>query len=213
VRIVAGVWAGRSLVSPGARVRATAEEVRAAWLDAVGLYLDGAAGLELFAGSGAVGLEALSRGAASVDFVESGPSALHSLKANVAAFHLRPPSPGARPTKRRKAARIFKRDAVPFARALPPGAYDIAFADPPYRSRKLDLIVARWLEVPFATVLGVEHAAGHVLPAGGRLLELGQTRVTVYGPQSIGGKRLGGSAQRSPKRGVRQAGRSGPRDL
>ena len=66
--------------------------------------------LDLFAGTGALGLEALSRGAISVDFVENGPAALHSLKANVAAL---------RETKR---CRIFKKDAVPWAEALGAGA-------------------------------------------------------------------------------------------
>jgi 16S rRNA (guanine966-N2)-methyltransferase len=147
----------------------------------VASYLDGATVLELFAGSGAVGLEALSRGAASADFIESGSAALHALKANVAAFRLRPPSPGRRPTSRRKAARIFKRDVIPFTRRLSAHAYDLAFADPPYGSRKLDLVVARWLDVPFARLLGVEHAADHVLPEGGRRLEMGDTVITVYG--------------------------------
>lgn len=200
MRIVGGVWAGRPLVSPGQRVRATAEQVRVAWVELVEPYLEGAAVLELFAGSGALGLEALSRGAASADFVESGPAALHSLKANVAAFRVRPPRPGVRPTRRRKAARIFKRDAIPFTHELAAGAYDVAFADPPYGSRKLDLVVARWLEVPFARVLGVEHAAGHVLPEGGRRLEMSDTVVTLYGLQSLAGQGLRGSAARGRKR-------------
>jgi len=181
-------------------VRATAEQVRVAWLELVEPHLEGATVLELFAGSGALGLEALSRGAASIDFVESGPAALHSLKANVAAFRVRPPRPGVRPTTRRKAARIFKRDAIPFTRELEVGAYDIAFADPPYGSRKLDLVVARWLEVPFARVLGVEHVAGHVLPEGGRRLEMGDTVITLYGLQSVTKQGVRGSAARGRER-------------
>ena len=181
-------------------MRATAEQVRVAWLELVEPYLEGAAVLELFAGSGALGLEALSRGAASVDFVESGPAALHSLKANVAAFRVRPPRTGVRPTARRKAARIFKRDAIPFTHELAVGAYDVAFADPPYGSRKLDLVVARWLEVPFARVLGVEHAAGHVLPEGGRHLEMSDTAVTLYGLQSLARQGVRGAGARGRKR-------------
>ncbi|MCG6957933.1 MAG: RsmD family RNA methyltransferase [Gemmatimonadetes bacterium] len=180
MRIVAGTWAGRSLTSPGQRVRATAEAVRAAWLDALESRLRGAKVLELFAGSGALGLEALSRGSASVDFVESGASALHALKANVAAFRLRPPGTG-KSTARRKTARIFKRDAIPFVQTMPALTYDLAFADPPYRSAKLELVVARWMGVPFARVLGVEHAVDHIIPEGGRRLEVGETVVTLYG--------------------------------
>jgi 16S rRNA (guanine966-N2)-methyltransferase len=168
MRIVGGVWAGRDLVSPGAQVRPTAEEVRDRWLSILAKDIPGARVLDLFAGSGALGLEALSRGAACVDFVENGPASLHSLKANVAAF------------KVRKRARIFKRDAIPFAEALDGGAYDIVFADPPYGSRKADRIVKRWLEVPFARILSVEHAADHALPGKGKSYEFEDTRVTIF---------------------------------
>lgn len=206
---MAGVWAGRDLVSPGQRVRATAEAVRAAWLDALAAHLPGAKVLELFAGSGALGLEALSRGAACADFVESGAAAMHALKANVAALRLRPPRPGVSPTAKRKAVRILKRDAIPLSRELAAGAYDLAFADPPYGSAKLDLVVARWREVPFARVLGVEHAASHVLPEGGWRLEAGDTVVTIYGLQIVGRQQVtlpakaaepGGSEKRRRRR-------------
>lgn len=181
MRIVGGIWAGKDLVSPGQRVRATAEEVRHRWVSLLEPWLQEARVVDLFAGSGALGLEALSRGAASADFVEDGAVALHALKANVAARKLRPPARGQPPTARRKAARIFKKDAIPFVAGLGADAYDVAFADPPYGSRKLDLILARWMEVPFASILGVEHAADHVVPTGGRRLEIGDVRVTIYG--------------------------------
>jgi len=181
VRIVGGIWAGADLVSPGKRVRATAEEVRDRWCSFVETHLDGARVLDLFAGSGALGLEALSRGAASVDFVESGAVALHALKANVAARRLRPLRAGEAPTARHKSARIFKKDAIPFVRALDEGAYDLAFADPPYGSAKLDLVFQRWREVRFARILGLEHAAGQEVPKGGKRLDFGDVRVTVYG--------------------------------
>lgn len=181
MRIVGGVWAGKQLTSPGRRVRATSERVRARWMDVLDAHLDGARVLDLFAGSGALGLEALSRGAASCDFVESGAVALHALKANVAARHLRPPDPRHPPSARRKAARIFKRDAIPFVLSLEAGSYDLAFADPPYGSRKLDLVVERWMVEPFARVLAVEHAPDHELPAGARRHEIDDCCVTIYG--------------------------------
>jgi 16S rRNA (guanine966-N2)-methyltransferase len=181
MRIVAGIWAGKDLMSPGKRVRATAEEVRDRWLTYLELYLDGARVLDLFAGSGALGLEALSRGAALADLVEDAPVALHALKANVAAFKLRPLKKGIPPTAKDKAARIFKRDAIPYVQGLPEGTYDLAFADPPYHSRKLDLVLQRWEEVRFARILAVEHAADHEVPAGGKRLEFGEIFVTVYG--------------------------------
>ena len=172
MRIVKGAWAGRDLVSPGARIRPTAEEVRDRWLDLLAESLEGASVLDLFAGSGALGLEALSRGAARADFVENGSASLHSLKANVAAL------------RARKRTRIFKRDAIAFVEALPAGAYDIAFADPPYGSKKLDRVVARWQEVPFATVLGVEHLKEHRLEGKAKRYDFpGDTRLTLFKAQ------------------------------
>ena len=168
MRVVGGKWAGRDLVSPGARVRPTAEAVRDAWMGLLEGDLLGARVLDLFAGSGALGIEAVSRGAASVDFVEDGPAALHALKANVARF----------PLKRR--ARIFKRDAIPFVERLPASAYDLVLADPPYGSRKLDRVVRRWLEVPFAPILCVEHERAHVLPGRGHTHRFEEVSVTVY---------------------------------
>ncbi len=180
MRIIGGIWADQRLVSPGGRVRPTHEDVRRAWLTLLGKYLEGARVLDLFAGSGAVGLEALSRGAASADFVDDSPAALHALKANVAARKLKPPKKGRPPTAKHKAARVFKRDAIPFVHRLSENAYDIAFADPPYGSRKLDRIIERWHECPFAPILGVEHAPDHEVPEGVRRLAFDASVVTLY---------------------------------
>lgn len=130
--------------------------------------MKGARILDLFSGSGALGIEAMSRGAKSVDFVEDGPASLHALKANVATFHL---------TKR---TRIFKRDAIPFVERLDAAVYDVAFADPPFGSKKLDRVVARWLDVPFSRVLCVEHDCSHRPPGRGRTQRYGEVCVTVY---------------------------------
>ena len=167
VRIVGGRWAGRTLTSPGGRVRPTAEDVRVRCMDLVGAELPDARVLDLFAGTGALGLEALSRGAASADFVESQAGALHALKANVAAL-------GAR-----SRARVFKKDAVPFLDGLEPGAYDVAFVDPPYASGLAARVAQRWIEVPFADVLVIEHATGVALPGGGRRSPIGDTCLTL----------------------------------
>lgn len=168
MRILKGKHAGRWLTSPGGNVRPTPEEVRDRCVSLVEDELRGAAVLDLFAGSGALGLEALSRGARSADFVESGRSALHSLKANVAAL---------RETKR---CRVFKRDAIQWLEGASAGAYAVAFVDPPYGSRKLDLVIERWLVVPFADVLVLEHDKEHDVPARGKRYDFpGPTRVTV----------------------------------
>jgi len=169
VRIVGGRFAGRDLTSPrDFRVRPTAEEVRAGLLDAIGDDVQGARVLDLFAGTGAVGLEALSRGARGADFVEFRPSSLHALKANVAALGLR------------RQTRIFKRDAIPFAEALGPDSYDVVFADPPYGSKILDRVLEAWRERRFSRVFAVEHDPAHDLPAGAQRLTFPETVVTVY---------------------------------
>lgn len=169
MRIVGGKFEGRDLVSPNDfRVRPTAEVVRAALLDALAGDVVGARVLDLFAGTGALGLEALSRGARSADFVEFRPASLHALRANVAALGVR------------RQARIFKRDAIPFAEALGADSYDIAFADPPYGSRILDRVLAAWQQRRFARLLAAEHDPAHGLPAGARRLDLGEAAVTIY---------------------------------
>ena len=169
MRIVGGRFAGRDLVSPNDfRVRPTAEAVRAQLLDALAADVGGARVLDLFAGTGALGLEALSRGARSADFVEFRPASLHALKANVVALGLK------------RQSRIFKRDAIPFAEALAADSYDVAFADPPYGSKILDRVVAAWRQLRFARVFAVEHDPAHQVPAGARRLEFPEAAVTIY---------------------------------
>lgn len=164
-----GRFAGRHLTPPGdSRVRPTAEPVRAALLDLLAPHLTSARVLDLFAGTGALGLEALSRGAASVDFVEFRPASLHSLRANIASLRLR------------ACTRVYKRDAIPFAAALAPASYDLAFADPPYESRVLDRLLEIWRATHFARILAVEHARTHALSGRGRRMVFQDSAVTLY---------------------------------
>ena len=168
VRIVGGRLAGRHLISPGGRVRPTAETVRTRWLSELEPELKGARVLELFAGTGALGLEALSRGAASVDFLEWNPAALHALKGNVTAL------------RARKQSRIFVRDAMEFVSGLEPGAYDVVLADPPYTSSLAERLIRLWTGRPFGRILSVEHAVGTALPRGGKSWRLEESEVTTY---------------------------------
>lgn len=169
MRIFAGKFAGRDLTSPkDFRVRPTAEYVRDQLLTLLAPDLPNARVLDLFAGSGALGLEAISRGARSADFVEFRPSSLHALRANVAALRLR------------ERTRIFKRDAIPFAAALEADSYDIAFADPPYESRLLDRVLESWRANRFSRIFAVEHARAHQLPAGKQRRAFEDTAITIY---------------------------------
>src|SRR5262245_50424507 len=84
IRIIAGEFGGRRLKTPATdKVRPTAERVREAWFSILQRSLRGARVLDLYAGTGALGLEALSRGAATADFVEVHRDALSTIRANV----------------------------------------------------------------------------------------------------------------------------------
>lgn len=169
MRIVAGKHAGRDLAKLlDAHVRPTAEHVRAALLDLLADDLKDASVLDLFAGTGALGLEAISRGALRCDFIETRPSSLHTLKANIGLLRYK------------KRTRVFKKDAVPFAASLSEGAYDLAFADPPYGSRMLDHVIRSWVTTRFAKVLAVEHAATHELPVAGTTQVIDESAITIY---------------------------------
>ena len=169
MRIVAGRYANRPLSSPrDSRVRPTAEHLRASLLDLLAPDLPNARVLDLFAGTGALGLEAISRGAIGADFVEYRPASIHALRANIASLRLR------------ERTRVFKRDALTFAAALVPGSYDIAFADPPYESQVLNRLVETWHKGRFARILAVEHARTHQLPRGAVRQAFEDSAVTIY---------------------------------
>lgn len=125
--------------------------------------------LDVFAGSGALGLEALSRGAAAADFVESSPRSLAAIRTNAAAL-------GAG-----DAVVIHRADALRFIDQLEAHAYDLAFADPPYDVGLASRVAERWLTVPFADVIGIEHRSDEVLPGDGERRRYGDTVITFYG--------------------------------
>lgn len=120
-RLIAGVAGGRRLAVPPSGVRPTGDRAREGLFNSLGtlLDLDGAVVLDLYAGSGALGLEALSRGADEVVFVESGPRVLPVLHKNLAAVGL----PGGRVVA----------GSVPTVVSGPaPARFDLVLADPPY---------------------------------------------------------------------------------
>ena len=120
MRIIAGVWGGRRLRPlKGRHVRPTTDRVREAWMSALGSRLEGASVLDLFAGSGALGLEALSRGAASVVAVEKARSAALVIEANANLLEA-----GSEHT-------LIHGDVFRFLGDVP-DVFDLALADPPY---------------------------------------------------------------------------------
>jgi 16S rRNA (guanine966-N2)-methyltransferase len=169
VRIVAGEWGGRRIAAPpGRATRPTTDRVREAWMSAVADEIPGARVLDLFAGSGALGLEALSRGAERAVFVENAAPALRALRENLDAL-------GAGP--RAEVARV---DALRYVDALQAGAFDLAFADPPYGQGFAAALLERFARVPFAALLCVEHGRGDGLPGlpGARTRRYGDTSLT-----------------------------------
>ncbi len=147
-RLIAGVAGGRRLKVPPSGVRPTGDRAREGLFNSVGtlLDLDGAAVLDLYAGSGALGLEALSRGAGTVVLVENGPRVLPVLRANVAAVGL----PG---------ARVVAGSVPTVVAGAPPARFDLVLADPPYavpaeevRGVLTALVAGEWL-APGAVVV------------------------------------------------------------
>ncbi|HEX2940869.1 MAG TPA: 16S rRNA (guanine(966)-N(2))-methyltransferase RsmD [Rhodopila sp.] len=139
MRIVAGAWRGRRLTAPeGQGTRPTADRVRQALFDMLlhapwggRAVIEGAVVLDAFAGTGALGLEALSRGAASACFMESDPAALKALRANISACGAQGRAVVLAGDLLQGTERGGPRPAAMAGAALP--AAGLVFLDPPYR--------------------------------------------------------------------------------
>lgn len=125
--------------------------------------LAGAQVLDLFAGSGALGLETLSRGAAHVTFVERSSAAVRALRANL------------RKLGAEGEAAIVRGDALVYVRRLAVDAFDVALADPPYGAGYANALAGTFQRTPFARSLWIEHAVGDAVP------ELPRARSRRYG--------------------------------
>ena len=122
MRVIAGRYGGRRLAAPpGAATRPTSDRVREALFSILGARVQSARVLDLFAGSGALGIEALSRGAAEATFVDRAPAAIRAIRANLATLGIE--------------AEVVRADALAALRSARAAArqYDLLFLDPPYR--------------------------------------------------------------------------------
>ena len=148
---MAGELGGRRIRSPSGRAtRPTPERVREAWFSALHDLVPGSRVLDLFAGSGALGLEALSRGAERTMFVERDRRAAGVLRQNVEELELA------------DRCEIRIEDVWSFLADLGPGPegyYDLVLADPPYDGDDASRLLRRWTEAPFARWLCLEHEA------------------------------------------------------
>lgn len=172
MRIISGSRKGHTIQAPGGRgTRPTSDRVRENVFNLLG-RVDGAIVLDLYAGSGAFGLEALSRGAAQAVFVERDPDAVRAIERNLDKLRLR--------------GTVLRRDAVSVL-AAETRKYDLVFVDPPYDSyADLEPQLARYLPPLLAdgAVVVVETGARTQpqLPLDERTSRrYGSARVTVYG--------------------------------
>jgi 16S rRNA (guanine966-N2)-methyltransferase len=176
MRVIAGRLGGRRLGAPrGTATRPTSDRVREALFSALG-DLGGAAVLDLYAGTGALGIEALSRGAARAIFVESARPALAALRANLAAL-------GLEGLTRVVAAQVER------AVTTLPGPFDLVLVDPPYAAlggvpRVLEALAKAGAIAKDGRVV-VEHAARDPAPPVAGLVArptrtYGDTALTIY---------------------------------
>ena len=175
MRIIAGLWKGHQLNTlRGREVRPTTDRVRESWMAALGSDLEGAKVLDLFAGSGALGLEALSRGAESAVFVERSRRVLKTLHSNI---------------KRLDAvakSTVVSSDAMSYTKRLDGVNFDIALADPPYGRGLATLLLESFATDPFAHQLWVEHRTNDSIMdfAGLRQRFYGDTVISILEAKS-----------------------------
>lgn len=151
MRIIAGTAGSIPLKVPPSLTRPTADRVREAVFSVLGDRTTGARVLDLFAGSGSLGLEALSRGAREATFVESNGRACTILGENLRKTRL-------------AGANIQRRDVLSFLSTSPAGRYDLVFADPPYARDEASLAL-------LTSLLTLPALAGTLDPAGLFVLE------------------------------------------
>lgn len=179
MRVVAGVHGGRRLAAPPGRgTRPTTDKVREALFSSLASLVDleGAAVADLFAGSGALGIEALSRGAARATFVEADRRAADTLAANLAALGLGPP-----------AAVLRRGDAVAAAATPEVAGADLVLADPPYAFTGWDELLGRLAAAGSDALVVAETGADLAPPPGWlslRVRTYGSTVVSMLRPAS-----------------------------
>lgn len=151
MRLIAGSAGRVPLEVPRSLARPTTDRVREALFAALGDLVPGSRVLDLFAGSGSLGLEALSRGALSADFVDRDPSACETVARNLAKTRL-------------EGGRIHRRDVLAFLAGSGADRYDLVFADPPYARSEAE-------EELLASVLAAPALVAALAPAGVLVLE------------------------------------------
>ncbi|MFC0214292.1 16S rRNA (guanine(966)-N(2))-methyltransferase RsmD [Paenibacillus chartarius] len=180
MRVISGSARGRPLKAvPGSGTRPTTDKVKEALFSMIGPYFDGGDVLDLFAGTGGLGIEALSRGMARGVFIDADAKSVDVVRSNLEA------------TKLTEQAEVYRNDAFRALKALAKreAAFELVFLDPPYRLKRivelLDELQELRLLKPGATVV-VEHDAGDMQEEQvgqlrqRRRAEYGDTAITIY---------------------------------
>jgi 16S rRNA (guanine966-N2)-methyltransferase len=200
MRIIAGRFKGRRLVAPkGDVTRPTADQVRIALMDTLMPWLPQARFLDLFAGAGGVGLEALSRGAAHATFVERDARAVAALRANVDALGLA------------GVTRVVRGDAVAELDRLARAGerFGLVFLDPPYEAGAVDATLERLgaaeVIAPGALVIAQHFTKRAPAPAVGalsafRTRRFGETTLTFFRSGGYDAPSLSATPDEAPDR-------------
>jgi 16S rRNA (guanine966-N2)-methyltransferase len=169
MRVVSGTCKGRSLKAvPGSTTRPTTDKVKEAIFNMIGPYFEFGIGLDLFAGSGGLGIEALSRGLEKVIFVDRDIKAIQVIKENLGSCNLMDRSEVYRNDADRALKAILKRDIK----------FDYIFLDPPYKKQQLVKLLETFTKDNLLSPNGIilcEHASDIVLPD-----EVGYLRVIKH---------------------------------
>ncbi|HEX7056919.1 MAG TPA: 16S rRNA (guanine(966)-N(2))-methyltransferase RsmD [Bacilli bacterium] len=180
MRVVSGIARGRPLKSvPGMGTRPTTDKVKEAIFSMIGPYFSGGVVLDLFAGTGALGIEALSRGMDTGFFVDQEYKSIETIRANLRATGLA------------DRAEVYRNDAFRAIKTMAKRGlrFDLVFLDPPYKIKTMDALLLTMQELSMirsGCVIVIEHDARHHYPEviGGLSLakrgKYGDTAVSIY---------------------------------
>lgn len=177
MRVISGTAKGRPLKAvPGTGTRPTTDKVKEAVFSMIGPYFEGGNVLDLFAGSGGLGIEALSRGMDKGIFIDLEPKSIEVIRANLKA------------TKLESKAEVYRNEAGRALKLLAKRAYkfDVVFLDPPYRMKNADELMLAMQENDMLSedaIVVVEYDAGHEYEEN--FGHFDQTRKTTYGDTAI----------------------------
>ena len=180
MRVITGTARGRRLSTlEGLETRPTAERVKEGLFSAIQFDITGRRVLDLFAGSGQLGIECLSRGAAEAVFVDSNPRALETVRENL------------RRTGLARRAAVVAGDALAYLESAPPRRFSLIFLDPPYETNLLEnalkRIAAFDILAPYG-IIAAEHPAAWIPPETAfrlyREYRYGKIAVTVFRAES-----------------------------